>query len=142
MREATRPGSPSTLIPPVPRGKVLLVDGELDDLYYYSETLQREGYQVQACPSYAEGLAALAAERFDFVVVAQGTAAFEGRVILERVKEISRDIPVLVVARCHDIRCYIDAMHLGAIDYYEKPLRVSEIVRLVKNSVRARRPAT
>ncbi|MBI4165759.1 MAG: response regulator [Acidobacteria bacterium] len=124
------------------RGRVLLVDCELDDLHSYAETLQREGYEVRTCACHCEGLTALEEESFDFVVVCQGTAAFEGRAILERVKQIDRHIPVLVIARCHDTRCYIDAIHLGAIDYYEKPLHVSEIVRLVKNSLLYRRPAT
>jgi len=35
---------------------------------------------------------------------------------------IDRRTPVLVITRSVDISSYLDAMHLGAIDYVEEPL--------------------
>jgi FixJ family two-component response regulator len=32
-----------------------------------------------------------------------------------------RNIPIVVVARCLDIHCYLEAMELGAVDYLERP---------------------
>ena len=55
-------------------------------------------------------------------MVSQGSPSFEGREILERAIEMDRRMPVLVLARCLDMRYYIDAMYLGARDYFEKPL--------------------
>lgn len=68
---------------------------------------------------------------FDFVVVSQGTYAFEGRCVLERLVEINRRVAVLILAAWHDMRCYLDAMQVGAIDYLEKPRNAVDLARFV-----------
>jgi DNA-binding NtrC family response regulator len=93
---------------------------------------------VHACISYAEGVHWLESDLFDFVLVSQGSRMFEGRVILERAKEIDQHTPVLVLAHCLDIACYIEAMQMGALDYFEKPLPPAEVLRIVKDYIRPR----
>jgi DNA-binding NtrC family response regulator len=117
------------------RGKVLLVDDELRDCQYYSASLLSEGYEVYVSASYSEGLRWLDVEHFDFVLVNQGSRLFEGRTVLKHAKEINRHLPVLVLAHCLDMSCYMEAMQLGALDYFEKPIPPTEIVRLVRTSI-------
>jgi len=123
----------------VPRGRVLLVDEDGADLNYYRLIIQEQGYEVRPCGSYEEGVRCLETERFDFVVVNQGSRAFEGRRVLERVNEIDRRTPVLILTRSVDIGCYLDAMQLGAVDYLEKPLAPSEVARVLQTHFRPRR---
>jgi DNA-binding NtrC family response regulator len=73
------------------------------------------------CSSYEEGARRVEMEEFDFAIVGQGSASFEGRCVLERAAEMHRNIPIVVVARCLDIHCYLEAMDLGAVDYLESP---------------------
>jgi DNA-binding NtrC family response regulator len=75
----------------------------------------------------------LGSEVFDFVMVSQGSRNFEGRCVVERATEIDRRVPVLVVARCLDMGCYLEAMQLGAVDYLAEPVTVSEIRRVLRN---------
>ena len=82
---------------------------------------------------FQEGVRCLADEVFDFVMVSQGTPNFEGSRVLKRATEINRSLPVLVVARCLDMGCYLEAMQLGAVDYLVEPLTVSEIGRVLEN---------
>ena len=124
------------------QGKILVVDDDAKDLEAYSSCLRQEGYEVRALLSYAEGLSCLRSERFDLVMVSQGSRRFEGRDILERAIETDRRTPVFVLARCVDMRCYVDAMHLGARDYIEKPLSTTQLLRLVKNHLRFQALAT
>ena len=70
-------------------------------------------------------------EVFDFVMLSQGSRNFEGRSVVERATESNRRLPVLVVARCLDMGCYLEAMQLGAVDYLAEPVRVSEIRRVL-----------
>jgi DNA-binding NtrC family response regulator len=76
---------------------------------------------------------------FDFIIVSQGSADFEGRGVLERATEIDRRLPVLVVARCLDMHCYLEAIQLGAVDYLAEPVPAAELDRLVANHSRLRR---
>jgi DNA-binding NtrC family response regulator len=114
-------------------GKALLVVEDPGELHYYCSILEGYGYQVRACPSFQEGACCLGSEVFDFVMVSQGSRSFEGRCVLERTVEIDHQLPVLVVARCLDMGCYLEAMQLGAVDYLAEPVTASEIGRVLGN---------
>jgi DNA-binding response OmpR family regulator len=119
-------------------GRVLVVDQERADLDFYTKVLQGQGYLVQACQSYEEGLCHLNAEPFDLVIVDQGSAHFEGRSVLERSIEKDRRRPVLVVARYHNMHCYLDALQLGAVDYLAEPVAPSDFQWVVDTHLRSR----
>ncbi len=124
----------------IPR-KVLFVDEDSKDLRYCAGILQQRGYDIRTCASYADGVCCLECESFDFIVLSQGSPEFEGRSVLERAMEIDRRMPILVVTRCHDMKCYLEAMQLGALDYVEKPLVPSVIAQLVETHLRPRAAA-
>ncbi len=115
---------------------VLLVDQQCGELSCLTETLQEHGCEVYTCNCYADGLRQIESKFFDFIVVCQGGPQFEGKQVLERAIEIDRRTPILVVTRCLDMKCYMDAMQLGALDYVERPLVPEEIARLVETHSR------
>jgi DNA-binding NtrC family response regulator len=121
-----------------PKAKLLVVDEDLRDMCEYCLMLRERGYEVHCVGSYAEGEACLASEAVDLVIVSQGSAAFEGRCVVERAIEKDRHLPVLVLARSVDMGCYLEAMQLGAFDYLEKPVSASEVLRLVATHVGGR----
>ena len=115
-----------------PRKNALFVHEGCQDLRGCLDTLQQLGCYVHVCDSYMDGLRCLECEDFDFLVLCQGSPKFEGRCVLRRAMQINRRMPVLVVARCVDMKCYLDAMDLGAFDYLETPLTASEAVRVME----------
>jgi DNA-binding NtrC family response regulator len=117
---------------PYANRKVLLVDPNSADLAHYHRVLLGQGHSVRACVSYVEATLALNTERFDLIIVNQGSRNFEGRFLVERAIEIDRHMPVLVLTECLEIGCYLEAMQLGAADYVEKPLCADEVARLVE----------
>ena len=127
--DTNQPGREQLLL--VRRGKALLVVEDPGDLHYYCNILEGCQYQVRVCHSYEEGVCCLGSEVFDFVMVSQGSRNFEGRCVVERATEIDRRLPVLVVARCLDMGCYMEAMQLGAVDYLAEPVALSEIGRVL-----------
>jgi len=121
-----------------PRGIVLLVVENDDDLRYYSTLLKAFAYEVRSCGSYEEGARLLDPEVFGLVIVGQGSSRFEGRGVLESANQLPRRLPVLVVARSLDMPCYLEAMQLGAVDYLCEPITVQELGRAVDTHLRAR----
>ena len=117
--------------------KILVVDDDLRDLRITRLTLEGQGYEVFTCVAFDAALQCLEAVKLDFVLVCQGTRAFEGRQVLERAIQLNRHTPVLVLTRCIDMRCYLEAMQLGAIDYLEKPVPPSDLLRFVRAHVLA-----
>ena len=121
-----------------PRGNVLVVDEDAADLVYYRTVLQRAGCAVVTCNSYDEALDCLGAERFDLVVLSQGSSAFEGRRVLEKAVAMDRAGQVLVVAHVLNMSCYLEAMQLGARDYLEEPVPEQDIIRAADTCLASR----
>ncbi len=118
------------------KGNLLMVDEDQDDLSYYSAILQQLGYEIRSHSSYFEAAVCLEREKFDLVIVGQGTPNFEGRAVLAKALERDSHAPVLVLTRFADPQCYLEAMQMGAFDYLEKPLPASELAALVARHLR------
>lgn len=123
------------------KAHVLLIHEEPDGLVYNSMLLQRLGCEVLPCWSYADGVQDLDREPWDFVLVSQGSRAFEGRCILEHARDLNRKVPILVLAPSHDMHCYLDAMQLGAVDYLEEPVSSTEMRRVLDTYLPTRLPS-
>jgi putative two-component system response regulator len=132
----------------VPHSRILLVDEDIEDLEYHARLLEGQGHDVFASGSYDRGAELAETGDYDFVMVSQGSPAFEGKVVLERIKESRQenrllsptpwDTPVLVLTHCLDMGCYLEAMQLGAVDYVEKPVRPTEMRRILKAHLQPR----
>jgi len=94
---------------------------EPHQLKVYGNLLCDKGHETLMCLSPGEGVNFLEAKDVSMVIVSQGTPAFEGRPILERSLQLHPAVPVLVVARVVSMHCYLEAMDLGAFDYFELP---------------------
>jgi two-component system C4-dicarboxylate transport response regulator DctD len=117
----------------VPRGKILLVDEDTEDLQLYTSLLRDQGHLVDCCTTYLEGAQRLECGWYDLIILSQGGRTFEGQPLLERAVELDRRRPVLVLTRAVDMRSYLDVMYLGAHDYMEKPPAPWEIIKTVSN---------
>jgi two-component system phosphoglycerate transport system response regulator PgtA len=113
-----------------------VVDEDAEDLRYFVTLLGRMGYSARACTYYQEAEGCLECDHFDFVIVNQGSPAFEAHHLVELILARDRHTPVVVLTRCLEMNCYIEAMQLGAVDYLEKPLRPAEFERLVTTHCR------
>lgn len=118
--------------PSARRVRILLVDEDPRDLSSYREVLERQQCEVGTSSSYGDAKQRLASEKFDFVVMDQGRDPFEWRAVVEQATGSGCRTPVLVLARCHDVVRYLEAMQLGAVDYLEKPLSPSQLIGVVR----------
>jgi FixJ family two-component response regulator len=117
---------------------VLVVDEDFNDACQYCALLRDKGYEVQCRGSYDEGEACLKDRQVGFVIVSQGSRAFEGRRIVKHAVRKNGKPPVLVLARDADMSCYIEAMSLGASDYLQKPVSAQEILEQVTKETSGR----
>jgi DNA-binding NtrC family response regulator len=115
----------------LPRGRILLVDEEERDLKYFTTLLGRMGYSLRAFMNYQEAEGRLGHEYFDCVIVSQGSPAFETHRLVQLTLARNRHTPVVVLTRCLEMSCYLEAMQLGAADYLEKTLAPAVFERLV-----------
>jgi DNA-binding NtrC family response regulator len=117
---------------PADGARILLVNKDSRDLVYYGALLKKVGCRVQTSPSFTEGAQCLERERYDLVVLDQGSSGFEGQKVLMSAMEVDPEVPVLVLARSYDGGCYQQALQSGALDYIEGPLSEGEIIALLE----------
>lgn len=122
----------------LPCGRALVIDEDDRDLETYTGVLQRMGFDVKTFTNYQEASRCLDEGIPDFVFVNQGSTAFETRSVVEQVLARDRHVPVVVLARCLHMGCYLEAMQLGAVDYVEKPLAPDDLEYLVATYLQPR----
>jgi DNA-binding NtrC family response regulator len=127
-REDPNIGSTSSSLP---GQRILLVDEDANDLKYFTMLLELMDYSVWAFANYREAKKCLADGYFDLVIVSQEAPSLETHRLVEFTLGRERYTPVVVLARCLDVKSYLQAMQLGASDYLEKPLTPSEFERVV-----------
>ena len=109
---------------------VLMVDENSNDLKYHAELFETLGFRVSRCASYQTAIYSILQGRtFDLAVVDQGSAAFDGRVVVRYLRPLT---PFVVLARNYCMECYLEAMGLGAADYLEKPISLAEINHVLR----------
>ena len=60
----------------------------------------------------------------------------DGIEILKRVKQIDEDLPIIMLSAQGSIEVAVEALRLGAFDYFPKPIDVQRLEPAVKNSIR------
>ena len=104
--------------------RLLVVDDNEDNRYTLVQRLKRLGYvNVETATNGREALAAMAARRFDLVLLDVMMPELNGYEVLERVRadQRLRHVPVIMISAVDEIESVIRCVELGAEDYLPKP---------------------
>lgn len=115
---------------------VLVVDDKEMMRDSVGSTLQRAGFQVITAESGEHALTAAAKRRPDAVVTDLKMPGLTGIELLERLREIDTELPVVLMTAFGTIDTAVSAMKLGAFDYITKPFQGDELVIAVKRACR------
>jgi DNA-binding response OmpR family regulator len=96
------------------------------------EGLRREGFDVELAPT---GVAALAADPVDLVLLDLGLPDLEGRVVCQELRAAS-SVPIIVVTARSDEIDRVVLLELGADDYVVKPFGFRELVARIRAVLR------
>ena len=102
---------------------ILCLDGEPALAVALEQALEQLGHRPLLATSLDEALVTLERETVDLVVAderVQGATAFD---LLERLRELAIDVPVMVTSRHGTIEQAVRAVRHGAVDYLALPLR-------------------
>jgi DNA-binding NtrC family response regulator len=111
-------------------------DGEMRDLL--RKVLEKEGYRVSLASDGNEALAAVQRGTFDVIVTDMRMPHYGGLELLETVHRILPTLPVIIVTAFGDWDSYSRALDLGAAAFISKPLRMSELIAAVHNTLAGR----
>ena len=103
--------------------KILLIDDEEDIVRVLSMSLKSDGYDVVSALSGKEGLDVFKKESPDIILTDIKMPGMDGIEVLKKVKEINSETEVIIITGHGDIDTAIEALHYGASDFINKPVR-------------------
>jgi DNA-binding NtrC family response regulator len=122
-----------------PRGKILLVDDEMNTLKVLSAILRKGGYEVYTAKSAEEALEMVSLVTFDSVVTDYKLPGMNGVEFLEVLNKRGSRIPVVMLTAFGTIEKAVDAMRRGAVSYLTKPVNPHELLTLTREAVEKHR---
>jgi DNA-binding NtrC family response regulator len=106
---------------PGTKGKVLVVDDELDIRESLEILLASEGYAVDQAQNAAEGLQRMETNGYDLVLLDLMMPDRSGMEVLEEVRQRDRETPIFMITAYGSVEAAVNALKLGANDYFSKP---------------------
>jgi|SoiMethySBSTD1v2_1073268.scaffolds.fasta_scaffold01393_23 DNA-binding NtrC family response regulator len=119
-------------------GSILVVDDEEIMREILESLLTREGYHVRVATGGEEGLELARSFPFDAVIVDVMMPGMDGLTLLEELKKLDDELPILMVTAFASVETAIGAMKRGAFDYITKPFKNDEVLVVVRNAVERR----
>ncbi|GIX48515.1 MAG: hypothetical protein KatS3mg131_2726 [Candidatus Tectimicrobiota bacterium] len=127
-------------VSPAGQGCVLLVDDEAAIVDIAQRLLAQLGYTVEAYTSGAEALAAFRAapQRFDLVITDQTMPEMTGVALIEALRRLRPDVPVILCTGFSHIVDATQAQQLGISAFLYKPLTGQELGQVVQQVLQRR----
>ncbi|MEK6701270.1 MAG: sigma-54 dependent transcriptional regulator [Planctomycetota bacterium] len=114
---------------------ILVVDDKPMMRDSIGETLRRAGFDVVEAPDGPAALAAFASQRPDCVVTDLNMPGMNGIELIERLRSIDEDVPLLLMTAYASIETAVKAIRLGAFNYIQKPFEGDTLIIAVKRAL-------
>lgn len=114
---------------------LLVVDDETDFTRTISEILEKHNYHVDVSNSGYEALQMLSIKHYDALLLDLTMPLINGVDTLKRVKKIDPGLPVIILTADSRVGSVVEAMKLGAYDYFAKPIDWKKLEISIKNAL-------
>ena len=114
---------------------ILIVDDEKNYLLVLSAVLEEEGYEVLTAQGGHEALEIQKSSDLDLILTDMKMPAMDGIELLENIKTLDPDLPVIMMTAHGTIDKAVEAMQKGAYSYILKPFDNERLTIYVKKAV-------
>jgi len=118
--------------------RILVVDDEISMQDFLGILLQRSGHEVLTCGTATQAVLALENDEYDLVISDIRMPEMSGLELLERVRDLCPDTPIVLITAHGTTESAVEAMKHGAYDYLTKPFSVDEIRLVVDKALEKR----
>lgn len=117
--------------------KILIIEDEATIRRVLTKILteENEGYVVEDAEDGAAGLEKIKNSDYDLVLCDIKMPKMDGVELLEAVKKIKPEIPIVMISGHGDMETAINTMRLGAFDYISKPPDLNRLLNTVRNAL-------
>ena len=117
--------------------RVLIVDDEPDFVELIQEFVAGRGYEPLVAYSGREALQKVKEERPHIVLLDIRMPGMDGMEVLEKIREIDREIGVIMLTAVNDREIGRQSLQRGAFDYLVKPIDLKYLERVLWYKVAA-----
>ena len=96
---------------------------------------ESDSYQVEEAENGLIGVDLVTKEDFDLVLCDIKMPKMDGIEVLQRIKKIKPEIPVVMISGHGDLDAAVNTMRLGAFDYISKPPDLNRLLNTVRNAL-------
>ena len=121
------------------RKKILIVDDDPNIVFAFKKMFEKEGYRTISEGDGGGGLEAIQKEEPDLAFMDVSMPKMDGLEVLEKIKKMGLDIPVVIITGFGTMQTAIRAVQLGAYEYITKPLDVDKVRITARRALEARR---
>jgi two-component system response regulator (stage 0 sporulation protein F) len=107
--------------------KLLIVDDQIGIRILLLEVFSTEGYETFQAANGRTALEIVKAHAPDLVLLDMKIPGMDGLEILKRIKEINRDIKVIMMTAYGELDMIKEATDLGALMHFTKPFDIDEM---------------
>jgi len=122
------------------RGKILVVDDELNVAQMLAEYLTEQGYQVATAHGGIEALTKIDLEKPQVILLDIRMPEMDGVEVLRRIRSFDTEVGILMISANDDVELAKQTIAMGAFDYTLKPVDFAYLSRAV-DTMMARSPA-
>lgn len=117
--------------------KILIIEDEVSIRRVLTKILSEENnaYKVEDAEDGIQGLEKIKTTDYDLVLCDIKMPKMDGIELLEAVKKIKPEIPMVMISGHGDMETAIHAMKLGAFDYISKPPDLNRLLNTVRNAL-------
>jgi two-component system, NtrC family, response regulator PilR len=119
--------------------RILIVDDEPSMRDMLRIVLRRDGYEVVVAANGGEAVKILEKERVDLLLSDIRMPDISGVEVLRAAKAVNRDIIAFMMTAFASTDSAVEAMRLGAVDYFTKPFNMDELRLKVRQQMEAHR---
>jgi two-component system nitrogen regulation response regulator NtrX len=117
--------------------KILIIEDEIAIRRVLVSILseENESYEVDVAEDGVIGLEKIKENDYDLVLCDIKMPRMDGVELLEAVKKIDTEIPIVMISGHGDMETAINTMRLGAFDYISKPPDLNRLLNTVRNAL-------
>ena len=115
--------------------RVLVIDDEQIILDSISKILTEENFRVDTTLKGGTGISHAINEPYDLILTDIRMPDLDGLKVLREIRRLKPGIPIIIVTGYATISSAVEAMHLGATNYIEKPFTPEQLVETVTSAI-------
>jgi len=115
--------------------RILVIDDERSIRNTLKDVLEYEKYEVDLAEDGTAGIELFSQQQYDAVLCDIKMAKMDGIEVLQKLQDISTDVPVIMISGHGNIDTAVDSIRKGAFDFLEKPLDLNRLLITIRNAL-------